>query len=161
MTAEDAEIKLAEQRAVSIYDRIDELKVDSAETYLLMAELVKEVKKVTNKFEEETRPEIDQAHKLHKALLARKRKWAEKFEAAEHLGKEKLRHFEATTSVPPIEGISFSDSWDGEIVDESLLPREYLKPDLDKLRGVTKALKGETSISGWKPKSVKIVSVRS
>jgi galactokinase len=153
---------LAENAAATIYDRIAQHKVTDIDSYLLMAELTKEVKKVVNKFEEETRPEIDQAHKLHKALIARKKKWADKFDGAEALAKEKIRHFLETFNghVPKVDGISSTETWAGEVVDASLIPREYLTPDLDKLRNVTKALKGELSIPGWQVRNTKSISVR-
>jgi hypothetical protein len=41
------------------------------------------------------------------------------------------------------------EDWDGEVIDPFILPREYLMPDLVKLRKVTKAMKGATRIAGW------------
>lgn len=152
---------IAEQRANAIYERIATLKVESIDSYLLMGDLVKEVKKVVNKFEEETRPEIDQAYRLHKALIARRDKWADKFAEAEALGKEKLKHFAMLAAVPAIEGIAFAETWDGEVVDADAIPREYMIPDVTKLKALTKVLKQETSIPGWKVKSGRTVSVRS
>lgn len=153
---------VAEQRAGVIYERISELKVVDVDGYLLMGDLVKEVKSVVNKFEEETRPEIDQAHKLHKALIARRDKWADKFAEAEALGKSKLKHFaESNDDAPKIEGISIGETWDGDVVDAALIPREYLVPDIKKLKDLTKVLKEATVIPGWKAKSVKTISVRS
>jgi len=152
---------VAEQRAGAIYDRIASLKVADVESYLLMGDLVKEVKAVVNKFEEETRPEIDQAHKLHKALIARRDKWADKFAEAEALGKNKLRHFLESHEGPKIDGIVLGETWDGDVVDPALIPREYLVPDVKKLKDLTKVLKEATNIPGWKAKSVKTISVRS
>lgn len=152
---------IAEQRATVIYDRIAALKVDSIESYMLMGDLVKDVKVIVNKFEEETRPEIDQAHKLHKALIARRDKWADKFAEAEALGKSKLKHFAEANEPPKIEGITFADAWDGEVVDAVLIPREYLIPDIKKLKDLTKVLKEATNIPGWKAKNGKTISVRS
>lgn len=160
-TVMTAEQSVAEQRAGAIYERISGLKVADVESYLLMGDLVKEVKAVVNKFEEETRPEIDQAHKLHKALIARRDKWADKFAEAEALGKNKLKHFEASNEAPKIEGITYSETWDGEVIDPALLPREYLVPDMKKLKELTKVLKEAMCIPGWKAKSVKTISVRS
>lgn len=161
MEISTSEQSIAEQRAGAIYERIAAMKVPDVEAYLLMSDLVKEVKAVVNRFEEETRPEIDQAHKLHKALIARRDKWADKFAEAETLGKDKLKHFAESNDVPKIEGVSYSDVWDGEVVDASLIPREYLVPDTKKLRDLTKVLKEACSIPGWKVKNAKTISVRS
>lgn len=152
---------IAEQRANAIYERIAALKVDNPESYVLMADLVKEVKKVVNKFEDETRPAIDQANKLHKALIAQRDKWSDKFAEAESLGKEKLKHFYMSAEAPPVDGISFADVWDGDVTDAAQIPREFLIPDVKKLKDITKALKEATSIPGWKAKNGKTISVRS
>lgn len=156
-----SEHSVAEQRAVAIYERISTLKIANDYDYLLMGELVKEVKAVVNKFEEETRPEIDQAHKLHKALIAKRDKWADKFAEAEALGKQKMKHFVETNEPPKIDGVSYAETWDGEVVNAELIPREYLIPDLKKLKELTKVLKEATVIPGWKVKSAKTISVRS
>lgn len=153
---------IAEKRAENIHEHISGLKVADVESYLLMGDLVKQVKKLVNVFEEETRPEIDQAHKLHKALIARRDKWADKFAEAEALGKDKLKHFaESNDDAPKIEGISIGETWDGDVVDAALIPREYLVPDVKKLKDLTKVLKEATVIPGWKAKSVRTISVRS
>lgn len=152
---------VAEQRAQAVYERIAALKVADAESYLLMGDLVKEVKAVVNKFEEETRPEIDQAHKLHKALIARRDKWADKFAEAEALGKDKMKHFLQVGDPPKIDGIILGETWDGEVVDASLIPYEYLMPDLKKLKDLTKVLKEAMAVPGWKVRNAKTISVRS
>lgn len=156
-----SEHSVAEQRAVAIHDKIAALKVGNLESYLLMGDLVKEVKAVVNKFEEETRPEIDQAHKLHKALIARRDKWADKFSEAEALGKDKMKHFAETNEVPKIDGVSYSELWDGEVLDASIIPREYMTPDVKKLKEITKVLKEATMIPGWQTKQSKTIAVGS
>jgi hypothetical protein len=157
---------IAEQKAMTWYDRVAQTQIKDVDTYLLVGEWLKEIKKVVNLLDTETAPEIQQAFKLHKALIARRKKWADKFEEAEGLAKGKLRHYAeqqgaAGVDLPKIEGVTFSETWTGDVVDESLIPREYLTPDLDKLKAVTKTLKEATSIPGWQAKSVKTVSVRS
>src|SRR5688572_30059411 len=156
---------IAERNATTWLDRIAQTKITDMDSCLLVGDMLKEVKRIVNLLEEETRPEIAQADKLHKALLARKKKWSDKFEEAEALAKGKISHFvqmhtEAGHEVPKIEGISISEGWTGFVVDESLIPREFLTPDLAKLKAITKALKNETSISGWSVKPVNTVAVR-
>ncbi len=48
------------------------------------------------------------------------------------------------------EGVSLRENWTFEIVDESLIPREYLIPDEVKIRKVVVALKDKTNIPGVK-----------
>jgi len=46
------------------------------------------------------------------------------------------------------DGVNLRDNWTFEIVDESLIPREYLIPDEVKIRKVVIALKDKTNIPG-------------
>ena len=52
--------------------------------------------------------------------------------------------------VAQVEGISFRDTWDFEIEDAALIPREYLMPDEKKIRAFVKVLKAEAKIPGIK-----------
>lgn len=160
-TKQDPNDAIAEKRAINIHEQIANTKVDTVDSYILMGDLVKQVKKLVNVFEEETRPEIDQAYKLHKALIARRDKWADRFAEAEALGKDKLKHFIEIEDAPKIEGITVAETWEGEVIDAALIPREYLIPDMKKLKDITKVLKEATVIPGWKAKSAKTISVRS
>ena len=163
-SVESGEVSIAEKKAANLYERVAEIKITDVASFVFMGEVLKEVKKIVNTFEEETRPEIDQAHKLHKALIARKKRWAEKFDEAEKLAKDKLTHYvgtvESGTPLPQIEGVIFTERWSGDVTDASLLPREYLIPDIKKLEGITDVLKQETVIPGWKPRKVTGVTVR-
>jgi hypothetical protein len=157
---------IPEQRAAAVYDRIAEMKITDVASYTLLGDLLKEVKKVVNKFEEETRPEIKQAHELHKSLIARTKRWADKFAEAESLGKAKLEHFyneqtSANVDLPKLDGISVSETWTGEVADKDAIPREYLVPDTAKLLALTKTLKEATDVPGWRIKKVRSISIRS
>ena len=46
------------------------------------------------------------------------------------------------------QGVTLRDNWSFEIVDESLIPREFLKPDEVKIRSVVIAQKDKTNIPG-------------
>lgn len=49
---------------------------------------------------------------------------------------------------PKTDGLTLRENWTFEIVDESQIPREYLVPDLAKIRKVVMALKNKTNIPG-------------
>lgn len=51
-------------------------------------------------------------------------------------------------AVPKVSGISEKSNWTFEIVDELLIPRSFMIPDVGKIRGVVKALKNQTNIPG-------------
>lgn len=62
--------------------------------------------------------------------------------------------------VPKVEGVSSRKNWSYRIVDESLLPREYLMPNEGAIRQVVKALKDKCSIPGVEVYWEDSVSVR-
>lgn len=166
MSEQENGVTLPEQKAVAVYERIAGMKITDVASYTLLGDLLKEVKKVVNTFEEETRPEIKQAHELHKNLIARTKRWADKFAEAEALGKAKLEHFygeqtAANVDLPKLEGISVSETWTGEVADLDAIPRQYMVADTAKLLALTKTLKEATDIPGWRTKKVRSISIRS
>ncbi len=66
----------------------------------------------------------------------------------------------AGAAAPKIVGIAISDLWHFEIVDASLIPAEYLTPDLVKIGKVVRALKGDAKIPGVRTYSEKAVASR-
>lgn len=64
-------------------------------------------------------------------------------------------------NIPVVDGLTTRENWDFEIVNEAEIPREYLIPDVTKIRGVVKKLKGNTNIPGIRVfKTEKIVKTR-
>lgn len=51
-------------------------------------------------------------------------------------------------TVAKVEGVSYRENWQFEIVDAAAIPRDYLCPDLSKIGKVVKALKGTAAIPG-------------
>lgn len=49
----------------------------------------------------------------------------------------------------PTSGASTKIEWSGQVIDIDALPREYLKPDLEKLIAATRAHGGDPGIPGW------------
>jgi hypothetical protein len=49
----------------------------------------------------------------------------------------------------PVE-LKYRSNWTFQVVDEDLIPREYLMPNLPKIGAVVRALKGQTNIAGIK-----------
>ena len=50
--------------------------------------------------------------------------------------------------VPKVMGMSFRIIWKFRIIDVAKIPREYLEPDMVKIGGVVRSLKGQTNIPG-------------
>ena len=50
--------------------------------------------------------------------------------------------------VPKVSGIVFREIWDFEIVNEGLIPRQYLQPNLIAIGSVVRSLKSTTNIPG-------------
>jgi hypothetical protein len=55
----------------------------------------------------------------------------------------------AETVPTKVETLGTRFEWAGQVVDASILPREYLMPDIKKLEAITKATDGDPKIPGW------------
>jgi hypothetical protein len=66
----------------------------------------------------------------------------------------------ANTFVPKVAGAAVSTPWTYDILDESLIPREYLCVDRKKIAAVVKAMKGDTRIPGIHARPDTALSVR-
>lgn len=64
----------------------------------------------------------------------------------------------AQQQAPKIAGVTIPKVWVFDVVDESLIPREYLSVDLVKIRKVVQALKGSTNIPGVKVREDKRIA---
>ncbi len=62
--------------------------------------------------------------------------------------------------ISAVRGVSYSELWSAEVVDMSLVPREYLIPNQAALDGISRATKGAISIPGVKFVSKKVLSSR-
>jgi len=66
----------------------------------------------------------------------------------------------AVQAAPKVDGVSFREVWDFEVVAASQIPPEYLVPDLVAIRKVVQALKGKTAIAGIRVFTKPVTSVR-
>lgn len=64
-------------------------------------------------------------------------------------------------ATPKVDGISMRDNWKFEIVDATKIPREYCTPDLVKIGGVVRAMKGAITIPGVRAYNDRTVSAGS
>jgi len=53
-------------------------------------------------------------------------------------------------TTPKVAGVVMKEIWKFEVTDINQIPREYMMPDLTKIGGVVRALKGQTKIAGVK-----------
>lgn len=67
---------------------------------------------------------------------------------------------QADTPVTVLAGVSSREVWNIEIIDATIIPREYLEIDYIKIRKVVAALKGETNIPGVRVFSQRQLSVK-
>ncbi len=98
-----------------------------------------------------------QAQKAAEKERERKQKLADKAvergdeeRAAEHqaAADATVADVSSISAQPQAQGIHARDNWKFEITDETLLPRTYLQPDLQKIRKVVQALKSDAEIPG-------------
>jgi hypothetical protein len=61
-------------------------------------------------------------------------------------------------TVPKVSGIVPTKTWDFDIIDPMKIPRQYLVPDLVKIRGVVRALKSSANIPGVRVREVTGIS---
>lgn len=62
--------------------------------------------------------------------------------------------------IDEVPGMSYRESWgDGEVVDVSKIPAEYLIPDIKALKATTKAKGTDPKIPGWQPKPSSVVTI--
>jgi len=66
---------------------------------------------------------------------------------------------EPAAPAPKVDKVSHVETWTFEIEDLDKIPREYLVPDMQKIRGIVKSMKGHTNIPGIKV--VKDYTIRS
>lgn len=72
-----------------------------------------------------------------------------------------MQKIQPPTELPKATGVTTVEEWSGEVINAAILPREYLIPDTEKLIAITKTLKNDTQIPGWKPtRTVKTRGVR-
>ncbi len=62
-------------------------------------------------------------------------------------------------AAPKLDGVSFREVYDFEVVDESKVPRQYWMLDLVKIGKVTRAMKGATNIEGIRVFSRKVTAM--
>jgi hypothetical protein len=77
--------------------------------------------------------------------------------------KESIESIAVPVISAPVEkpsGISYRDKWYAVVIDDKLIPREYLIPNIDMLNKVAALTKGTLSIPGVQFKSEKIIASR-
>lgn len=65
-----------------------------------------------------------------------------------------------TPEAPKVKGTSYREDWDFQITNPNILPRQYLKPDLEAIRKVVKALGRNANIAGVMPIPKPVISSR-
>lgn len=129
----------------------------------------------TNEQERKAREEQLRLQKIADAEAARQKKILDekiaraeasgKTEKAEELQmqKETITPIVAPIIAPQIEtpkGVSYREQWSAEIIDEKLIPREYLIVNLQALNKIAAATKGTISVPGVRFVSTKILASR-
>ena len=129
----------------------------------------------TNEQERKAREEQARLQRLADAEAAKQKKILEekiaraeasgKTEKAEELQmqKETIIPIVAPIIAPQIEtpkGVSYREQWSAEIIDEKLIPREYLIVNLQALNKIAAATKGTISVPGVRFVSTKILASR-
>ncbi|HOO13072.1 MAG TPA: hypothetical protein PK684_08975 [Bacillota bacterium] len=182
LTATDI-LKEIKRRMKAIDDRLEPEKAKAYKAYQAWGELIRELKGPYLEKEKEIKAAVkawlDEQEALRreeekrlrelamkqaekeKERLIRKLEKAGHIEQAEAVRQEEIR-------VPPVavvpkaavEGISQRSNWKFKIVDESLIPRSFLRPDEVKLGQYARAMKGDANVPGVEFYEEKIVAVK-
>lgn len=52
------------------------------------------------------------------------------------------------SETPTVAGVSFRQNWKARVIDETLIPREYLMVDMSALNGIARSMKGKAVVPG-------------
>lgn len=169
-------IKALDALRKSITRPLDEAKAKIMDLFRVPAERLEKAEGalkralVTFADEQERKRRAEQA-RLDELARKEREKLQRQADAAAAKGREeRAAVLEATAAVvvapiaqsvaPKVAGVSFRSIWRAEVVDASLVPREYLMVDQAKLDKVAAALKGDTVIAGVKVREDRIASSR-
>lgn len=152
------DLQIYQSRSSSLYERVAALKLANDEAYVLCTDLLKEAKRIHAAIEDEFMKAKQPSHQAHKAIVALEKKALGPFIEIWRLAEEKMKLY---PTPPKVEGVSFPERWTGDVVDETMIPREFMTPDLEKLKKRTQECKAETRIPGWRPRLEKSITVRS
>lgn len=165
-------------QSLTVVERGNALSIQSNDDYLIAAQWLKDATALDRKIEEHYKPLKQAADRLHDDLCAAEKQQRspliqalayvkglligydqrQKKIAAEA---QKAAQSEATAkggttapvlqvvaSTPKVEGISGRANWKAVVDDESLLPREYLCPDMKKLNDAAKRMRESFNVPG-------------
>ena len=151
-----------------------DLSVTNSDEYVLAGQLQGELLRLQKLIEEYWEPMRSSAREAYDAVLAKKKAMLDPVEETyralskkagdwyladkrtrEEAAEKAAKKAEKKGLPPPPEkaapelvGAQARTSWDFEVINEAKLPREFLTPDLAKIRGVVRAMKGDTRIAG-------------
>ena len=152
--------ELEEREKRPYLDRLNEIRDDyrPMRTLFVEGEEILKAKVIAYK-EQRDREREEEQRKLNEAANAARAKLEKRAETAMEKGKiQKAQELFAVaeavvaptvdTAAPKVEGLSFSEHWDFEIINKADVPEEYKIVDMKLLRRVVSALKGACRIKG-------------
>lgn len=173
-------------KTTDLVKRAVDHKITDSKTLAGATEIVRWIRGVQDEIRGTFRPHIQMANQQHKSLIATEKRFLDPLAQAELTLKSKIGEYnrqveadrraaeelarelstpaeqvQAVFEVPKPRGLSEQTHWKFRIVDESLLPREYLMPDTGKIGGVIRAAKGTVTIPGVEAYAEKSTVVRS
>jgi hypothetical protein len=148
---------------------IEDVEIEDDTEYKNLCELLKKVKGRTNAIKEFFKEPKKKAHENHKSITRLEKGMLEKLNRFETLAKKRVGEYqlkleEKNTIENPIEplkvkGISSSDVYKWEIIDEDKIPKQYLMVNEKLINQIIKQTNGSFSIPGieiTKEKSVRV-----
>lgn len=148
----DQDRAVLEQAALSIPEQAKALTILDDSTYTAAGGLLRSIKGLRAQVDDAFDPIIASAHAAHKKAIEQKRKVEAPLTEGERILKDGMGsyHDGRGEETPKVSGVSLREAWDVEIVDEGKIPREYMAPDMKKIRGVVRSLGERHKIKGIK-----------
>lgn len=154
--------RLTEERARGLLEQVQHARIVDDQSFRDVAMLLVRAKAYATLLEQKFQPSIAAAHKAHKEAIKIRNEVMVGFEEAETLAKDKIgMYVETLEEAPKVDGVTFAEVWTAEVIDAYLVPREYMTPDLEKIRAVAKGLREQCRIPGvraYKTRQVRVVS---
>jgi hypothetical protein len=151
-----------------IFESVGQLQVKTDSDYLLACALAKKLKIVAKELSQLIDPVVERAHAIHKKSVAERKATIGPCEQGEKLLKVYMINYALSTQerqkklqqeldaagsvaivpsfLPKVEGVSYANNKDFEVVQESKVPRKFMTPDPRKIRAAIAS--GEKLIDG-------------
>ena len=147
--------------AQELVDLIDNTELHDEKNYIWASKALYQVAQQHDQIDNKRKEWTENLRKVVDDINATFKPVTTLLKKAEKSLKDKLGAYAIAFETPKLETASVTVEWDGEVVDESLIPTEFWivtrTVNVEGLRALTVANLGQVKIPGWAPKKVATV----